>query len=84
MTYYLDDEYEKAIPELEKFYELDRKLGDEFLKINANYVLLGLAYHKTGQYKKEKKLYKTAESILKMILKFSAIRLSCQCLWKIQ
>jgi AraC-like DNA-binding protein/tetratricopeptide (TPR) repeat protein/TolB-like protein len=64
MTYYLNDEYEKAIPELEKFYELDRKLGNEFLKINANYVLLGRAYHKTGQYKKEKKLYKTAEKYI--------------------
>ena len=26
-----------------------------------NYTMLGYAYHKTGQYKKEKKLYKKAE-----------------------
>ena len=26
-----------------------------------NYINLGIAYHKTGQYKKEKKLYKKAE-----------------------
>ena len=64
LTYYLQEQYDKAIPELERFYELDRKLGKEFLKINSNYVLLGQAYHKTGQYKKEKKLYKTAEKYI--------------------
>ena len=61
MTYYNLSQYDKAIPELEKFLELDRKLGKEFMKISFNYVLLGKAYHKTGQYKKEKKLWKTAD-----------------------
>ena len=56
-------EYNKAIIELEKALELWQKTGwREYFKGNsAIYVLLGEAYHKTGQYEKEKKLYKIGE-----------------------
>jgi AraC-like DNA-binding protein/tetratricopeptide (TPR) repeat protein len=64
LSYYLKNQYDKAIPELDKFYELDRKLGEDVLKINSNYVLLGSSYHKAGQYRKEKKLYKAAEKYI--------------------
>jgi Tfp pilus assembly protein PilF/AraC-like DNA-binding protein/TolB-like protein len=64
LTYCWQQQYDKAIPELEKMYQLDRKLGKEFLEINSNYILLGEAYQKTNQYKKAKKLYKTAEKYI--------------------
>jgi tetratricopeptide (TPR) repeat protein len=56
-------EYNKAISELEQGLELWQKTGwSEYFKGNsAVYVLLGEAYHKTGQYEKEKKLYKIGE-----------------------
>ena len=52
-------QYEKAIPEFEKVLKIYKKLG---LKPDwANdYLALGNAYHQTGQYKKEKKLYREA------------------------
>ena len=52
-------QYEKAIPILEKCLQLTKKQG---LKPDwANdYGLLGTAYHKTGQFKKERKLYREA------------------------
>ncbi len=54
-------QYDKAIPEFEKYLAWSRKLGKEFLKYNWAYVHLGEAYHYTGQYKKERKLYREAE-----------------------
>ena len=54
-------QFDKAIPEFEKYLEWSRKLGKEFLKYNWAYVHLGEAYNYTGQYKKEKKLYREAE-----------------------
>jgi len=54
-------QYDKAIPEFEKSLEIYRKWGKEFLKDNWNYSNLGAVYHKTGQFKKEKKLVKEAE-----------------------
>ncbi len=60
LTYSWQKQYEKAIPELEKMLHIDRKLGEEFMKVNANYLLLGEAYQKTNKYKKAKKLYETA------------------------
>jgi len=53
-------QYDKAIPELEKALELYNKLDSKPMWIR-NYTSLGLAYHKTGQYKKEKQLYIKAE-----------------------
>jgi tetratricopeptide (TPR) repeat protein len=45
---------------LEKAIKLYTKSGSKPY-IYGNYSVLGLAYHKTGQYKKEKQLYKKAE-----------------------
>ncbi len=53
-------QYDKAIPEFEKALEIYHKWDTKPLW-SANYAELGIAYHKTGQYKKEKKLYKKAE-----------------------
>jgi tetratricopeptide (TPR) repeat protein len=53
-------QYDKAILELEKAIKLYTKSGSKPY-IYGNYSVLGLAYHKTGQYKKEKQLYKKAE-----------------------
>jgi tetratricopeptide (TPR) repeat protein len=53
-------QYDKAIPEFEKELDLYNKWGLKPMWIN-DYTNLGLAYHKTGQYKKERKLYKKAE-----------------------
>jgi tetratricopeptide (TPR) repeat protein len=59
-NYFTLYQYDKAIPEFEKALEIYNKWGSKPMWIN-NYRYLGLAYHKTGQYKKEKKLYKKAE-----------------------
>jgi tetratricopeptide (TPR) repeat protein len=53
-------QYVEAIPELEKSLEIYQKLNSK-PKWVRNYVSLGLAYHRTGQIRKEKKLYKKAE-----------------------
>ncbi len=53
-------QYDNAIPEFEKALEIYNKWGSKPTWI-LNYTNLGYAYHKTGQYKKEKKLYKKAE-----------------------
>jgi tetratricopeptide (TPR) repeat protein len=63
LTYNKIDQYDKAIPELRKCYEIYRKYGTEFLKDHFVYVQLGKAYHRTGQYKKEKKVYKESEKL---------------------
>ena len=60
LKYNLLYEYDKAIPEFEKSLEIYDKFGTKPWWI-YNYSLLGEAYHKTGQYKKEKKLYKKAD-----------------------
>jgi len=53
-------QYDKAIPEFVKALEFYKKWNLKPLWI-YNYTALGLAYHKTNQYRKEKKLYKKAE-----------------------
>jgi tetratricopeptide (TPR) repeat protein len=61
-TYNMIKQYEKAIPEFEKALEILHKWGDDFLRGDiSTFNYLGDAYHKTGQYKKEKKLYKESE-----------------------
>ncbi len=58
---YLDlYQYDKGIPEYEKALEIHHKWGSK-PSYTGNYSHLGLAYHVTGQYKKEKRLYKKAE-----------------------
>jgi tetratricopeptide (TPR) repeat protein len=53
-------QYDKAIREYEQALEIYDKWGIKPMWIQ-NYIKLGFAYHKTGQYEKEKKLYKKAE-----------------------
>jgi tetratricopeptide (TPR) repeat protein/AraC-like DNA-binding protein len=53
------NQYDKAIPEFEKNLEINNKRGIK--PWLWDYAWLGFAYHKTGQYKKEKKLYRKAE-----------------------
>jgi tetratricopeptide (TPR) repeat protein len=52
--------YEKAIPEYEKVLGIYDRWDIKPSWI-TNYTNLGLAYHETDQYKKEKELYKKAE-----------------------
>ncbi len=52
-------EYDKAIPEFEKALDLYKKWGAK--PGYGFYTSLGFAYHKTGLFKKEKKLYGRAE-----------------------
>jgi tetratricopeptide (TPR) repeat protein len=54
------NQFDKAIPEFKKALQIYKKWGVKPAWIK-NYTNLGFAYHKTGQYKKEKKLYKQAE-----------------------
>jgi tetratricopeptide (TPR) repeat protein len=55
--YYLELKlYDKAITEFEKELEIYKKWGSK-PRWSAVYTSLGYAYHMTGQYKKEKKLY---------------------------
>ncbi|MCJ7446828.1 MAG: tetratricopeptide repeat protein [Bacteroidales bacterium] len=60
LTYNELYQYDKAIPEFEKSLELYNKFGTKPWWA-FNYTLLGEAYHETGQYKKEKKLYRKAD-----------------------
>jgi tetratricopeptide (TPR) repeat protein len=59
-NYYSISQYDKAIPEFEKSLEIYEKLKMKPWWV-FNYTLLGWAYHETGQYNKEKKLYKKAD-----------------------
>lgn len=54
------DQYNKAIPEFERALDLYDKWDIKPLWV-YNYTALGEAYHKTGQYRKEKRLYRKAE-----------------------
>jgi tetratricopeptide (TPR) repeat protein len=53
-------QYDKAIPEFEKSLEIYHKFDCKPWWV-YNYSLLGESYHKTRQYKKERKLYKKAD-----------------------
>jgi tetratricopeptide (TPR) repeat protein len=58
--YFKLGQYDKAIPEFEKTLELYEKVGSKPMWV-YNYTELGEAYHETGKYRKERKLYKKAE-----------------------
>jgi AraC-like DNA-binding protein/TolB-like protein len=64
ITHNMMKEYDKAIPELERNLEICRKWGKDFMKNNSAYSELGRAYHKTGQYEKERKIYELAEKYI--------------------
>jgi AraC-like DNA-binding protein/tetratricopeptide (TPR) repeat protein/TolB-like protein len=53
-------QFEKAIPEFEKYLAISRKRGKDFLKDNWVYPALGEVYHLTGQYRKAGRLYREA------------------------
>jgi tetratricopeptide (TPR) repeat protein len=53
-------QFDKAIPEFVKSLEIYNKWNSKPLMVDC-YTELGYVYHKTGQYKEEKKLYKQAE-----------------------
>jgi AraC-like DNA-binding protein/tetratricopeptide (TPR) repeat protein len=53
-------QYYNAIPEFEKAFTIYKRLGKEYMKNNSAWEGLGLAYHKTGQFKKERSLYRKA------------------------
>jgi TolB-like protein/Tfp pilus assembly protein PilF len=55
-------QYEKSILALERGLEIYDKWGVKPPWLGS-YTALGFAYHKTGQYKKEKRLYKKAEQV---------------------
>jgi tetratricopeptide (TPR) repeat protein len=52
-------QYHNAIPSLEKSLEIYNKWDSKPMWV-YNYTILGYAYHKTGQYKKERQLYRNA------------------------
>jgi tetratricopeptide (TPR) repeat protein len=54
------NQYNEAIAGYEKSLEIYDKWGSKPPMV-FSYTALGFAYHKTGQYKKEKKIYKKAE-----------------------
>ena len=60
-TYNGMNQFDKAIPEFKKSLVISHRLGKDFMKGNWAYSNLGYAYHKTGQFKNEKKLVKEAE-----------------------
>ena len=63
LCYMGTNQFDKAISEFEELLKTCRIWGKEFLKENWVHFALGEAYHKTGQHKKEKKLYKEAERV---------------------
>jgi tetratricopeptide (TPR) repeat protein/TolB-like protein len=59
VSYSILEQYDRAVPEFNKALDMYREKG---LKPwwAANYYMLGKAYHETGQFKKEKELYRKA------------------------
>jgi TolB-like protein len=74
------NQYDKAVVEYEKCLNINRKWGKLYLETNPVYISLGNAYHKTGQYKKERKLYKESDKynqdMLWMINRHAVLELS--------
>ena len=60
IEYHLLHQYDNAIPEFEKTIELYHSWGS-VPRWTGSYSLLGDSYHKTGQFRKERKLYKEAD-----------------------
>jgi tetratricopeptide (TPR) repeat protein/AraC-like DNA-binding protein len=59
VIYNMTGQYYNAITEFQKTFNLYKRWGIEF-RNNSAWVGLGIAYHKTGQYDKERKLYRKA------------------------
>jgi len=62
-NYIVMNQFDKAILEYEKSLEIWRRWGKAFLKGNPAYASLGEAYHRTGQYKKARRIYREAERV---------------------
>ena len=79
-TYNYINQHDKAATELEKCLDIFHRWGKYFLEGNGAYNQLGIAYHKTGQYKKERKLYKESDKYNKdiswMIYRHAVLELS--------
>ena len=60
-TYNSIKQYDKSIPELENSLKINKRWNNDFLKNNWAFWLLGEAYNKTGQHRKERKLYREAK-----------------------
>ena len=58
--YWMMEQYDKAIPYFEKVLEIYHNWGLKPDRIFF-YTYPGIAYHRTGQYKKERKLYKRSQ-----------------------
>ncbi|MEI6048772.1 MAG: helix-turn-helix domain-containing protein [Bacteroidota bacterium] len=61
LAYSDNNQYDNSIAQYKRALELCSKWDKELMKDNWAFMGLGLIYHKTGQYKKEKKVYKEAE-----------------------
>jgi tetratricopeptide (TPR) repeat protein len=59
-SYYKLAQYDKAVPEYEKALEIYSDMGSKPMWV-FNYTKLGYVYHVTGQYNKEKELYRKAD-----------------------
>lgn len=57
--YLITDQYDRAVIEFRRSFDILKKRDPESMT-DWDYTGLGLAYHKAGQYKNEKKLYKKA------------------------
>jgi len=63
-AYMAINQYDNAIPEFEKHLKICKKWGRDFLKDNITYFMLGRAYDKTRQIRKEKRLFREAAHYL--------------------
>lgn len=63
LAYYQLKQYGKAIPEFEKSLEIYDRWGIKRTWV-FSYTLLGDAYHQTGEYRKERRLYGKAKKVL--------------------
>ncbi|HEY3390704.1 MAG TPA: helix-turn-helix domain-containing protein, partial [Prolixibacteraceae bacterium] len=64
IMYNIMGQYDKTITVMEKNMAICRKWGIDFMKNNSMYTELGFAYHKTGQFRKEKRLYTLGEKYI--------------------
>jgi tetratricopeptide (TPR) repeat protein len=60
-TYNMNKQWDKAIIEFQKYFEIIRKWGNDYLKNNFVYGMLGRAYHNAGQFNKERIVYNESD-----------------------
>jgi tetratricopeptide (TPR) repeat protein/TolB-like protein len=59
--YLIHKQWDKAIIEFQKYFEIIHKWGNEYLKYNYVYGMLGRAYHNMGQFNKERMVYNESD-----------------------